>query len=203
MAKILMRQANMAENKTKLYLELQMEELKATYGVTEEEKKAAPKDNSRNAEIAKMYDDAAEYEADLKVFEEELEVVNANKLEDIITALREKFPYEERDYAKEVQTTLEAGWTQSVEVEGRHPKEQLEIIKNSTLATLVKSLSSAYPDYDGSFEADIRKILTIRWGNLIAIKKEHIKQELAEIKTTGLKPKYVKRIYEQFHGIVR
>jgi hypothetical protein len=42
MAKILMRQANMAENKTKLYLELQMEELKATYGVTEEEKKAAP-----------------------------------------------------------------------------------------------------------------------------------------------------------------
>ena len=193
----------MAENKTKLYLELQMEELKATYGVTEEEKKATPKDNSRNAEIAKMYDDAAEYEADLKGFEEELEVVNANKLEDIVTALREKFSHEERDYAKEVQTTLEAGWTQFIEVEETHPREQLEIIKSSTLATVVENLNNAYPNYEGSFEADVRKILTIRWGNLIAIKKEHIKQELAEIKTTGLKPKYVKRIYEQFHGIAR
>ena len=49
------------------------------------------------------------------------------------------------------------------------------------------------------FEDDIRGILIKRWDNIIAIKKEHIKQELAEIKTTGLKPKYVKRVYEQFN----
>ena len=191
----------MAEQKTKLYLELQMEELKSTYGVSDEEKKTTPKDNSRNAEIAKMYEDAAEYEADLKGFEEELEVVNANKLENIVTALRNKFPHEERDYAKEVQATLEAGWIQCIEVDETHPKEQLEIIQNSNITNVVENLTLAYPNYEGSFEADVRKILTIRWGNLIAIKKEHIKQELADIKTTGLKPKYVKRIYEQFHGI--
>lgn len=193
----------MAEKKTKLYLELQMEELKETYGVSDEEKKSSPKDNSKNAEIAKMYEDAAEYEADLKGFEEELEVVNANALENIATALRAKFPHEERDYNQELQTTLEAGWTQYVEVELTHPKEQLGIIKNSNIANVVEKLKSAYPDYAGDFEADVRKLLTTRWGNLIAIKKEHVKQELAEIKTTGLKPKYVKRIYEQYHGLVK
>jgi len=198
----------MAEQKTKRYLELQMEELKAAHAEAEgEENNAAPKkntrDNSKNAEIAKMYEDAAEYEEGLKAFEEELEIVNANALKDIAAALIQKFPNEERDYVQELKTILEMGWTHLVEVEKTHPKEQLELIKETEFGDVVEKLNAVYPDYTGDFEADVRNFLVKRWENLIAITKDHIKEELAEIKTTGLKPKYVKRVYEQFHGIVK
>ena len=197
----------MAEKKEKLYLELQMEELKATHAAEAGEDNPVPKknsrDNSKNAGIAKMYEDAAEYEEDLKGFEEELEIVNANELKDIAAALIQKFPNEERDYPQELRTILEMGWTHFVDVEKTHPKEQLELIKETEFGDVVEKLNAAYPDYNGDFEADVRDFLVKRWENLIAIKKEHIKQELAEIKTTGLKPKYVKRVYEQFHGIVK
>lgn len=197
----------MAEQKTKRYLELQMEELKAAHAEAEgEENNAAPKkntkDNSKNAEIAKMYEDAAEYEEGLKAFEEELAIVNANTLKDIAAALIQKFPNEERDYAQELSNVLVMGWTHLVEVEKTHPKEQLELIKETEFGDVVEKLNAEYPDYTGDFEADVRNFLVKRWENLIAITKEHLKEELAEIKTTGLKPKYVKRVYEQFHGIV-
>ena len=196
----------MADQETKRYLELQMEELKAAHAEEAGEEVTAPKKseakNAKNAEIAKMYEDAAEYE-DLKGFEEELEIVNANELKDIAASLIQKFPNEERDYAQELRTILEMGWTHFVDVEKTHPKEQLEIIKETEFGDVVEKLSAAYPDYHGDFEADVRVFLVKRWENLIAIKKEHIKQELAEIKTTGLKPKYVKRVYEQFHGITK
>jgi molybdopterin converting factor small subunit len=197
----------MAEQKTKRYLELQMEELKAAHAEAEgEENNTVPKkntkDNSKNAEIAKMYEDAAEYEEGLKAFEEELEIVNANALKDIAAALIQKFPNEERDYAQELSTVLVMGWTHLVEVEKTHPKEQLELIKETDFGDVVEKLNAEYPDYAGDFEADVRNFLVKRWENLIAITKEHLKEELAEIKTTGLKPKYVKRVYEQFHGIV-
>jgi len=194
----------MADQETKRYMELQMEELKA--GLADEEDSApqkSTKDNSKNAKIAEMYEDAAEYEADLKGFEEELEIVNANALKDIAASLIQKFPNEERDYAQELRTILETGWTHLVDVEKTHPKEQLTLIKETEFGDVVEKLSAAYPDYNGDFEADVRNFLVKRWENLIAIKKEHIKQELAEIKTTGLKPKYVKRVYEQYHGIVK
>lgn len=197
----------MSEKETKRYMELQMEELKESYGVSSEknDKDAKKSDANRekNAEIAKMYDDAAEYEEDLKGFEEELEIVNANELKDIAAALIQKFPNEERDYALELRTILETGWTHFVEVEKTHPKEQLELIQETEFSDVVEKLNASYPDYNGDFETDIRNLLVKRWENLIAIKKEHIKQELAEIKTTGLKPKYVKRVYEQFHGIAK
>jgi molybdopterin converting factor small subunit len=197
----------MAEKKEKLYLELQMEELKAAHAQEAGEENPVPKknsrDNSKNAEIAKMYEDAAEYEEDLKGFEEELEIVNANELKDITAALIQKFPNEERDYAQELRTILEMGWTHFVEVEKTHPKEQLELIKETEFGDAVEKLSTVYPDYDGDFETEVRDLLIKRWENLIAIKKDHIQQELAEIKTTGLKPKYVKRVYEQFHGITK
>ncbi len=197
----------MAEKKEKLYLELQMEELKAAHAKEAGEENPVPKknsrDNSKNAEIARMYEDAAEYEEDLKGFEEELEIVNANDLKDIAASLIQKFPNEERDYAQELRTILETGWTHLVDVEKTHPKEQLTLIKETEFGDVVDKLSTAYPDYAGDFEADVRNFLVKRWENLIAIKQEHIKQELAEIKTTGLKPKYVKRVYEQFHGIVK
>ncbi|MDM5264491.1 hypothetical protein PF327_09805 [Sulfurovum sp. XTW-4] len=194
----------MDDKNTKRYLELQMEELKAAHADAVEEN-SAPKNNdkvnSKNAEIAKMYEDAAEYEANLKGFEEELEIVNANALKDIAAALIQKFPNEERDYAQELKSILETGWTHLVEVEKTHPKEQLELIKETEFGDVVEKLNAAYPEYSGDFEADVRNFLVKRWENLIAITQEHIKQELAEIKTTGLKPKYVKRVYEQFHGI--
>ena len=197
----------MAEKKAKLYLELQMEELKAAHAEEAGEENPVPKknsrDNSKNAGIAKMYEDAAEYEEDLKGFEEELEIVNANELKDIAASLIQKFPNEERDYAQELRTILETGWTYFVDVVKTHPKEQLELIKETEFGDVVEKLGAAYPDYNGDFETDVRGLLVKRWENLIAIKKEHIKQELAEIKTTGLKPKYVKRVYEQFHGIVK
>jgi molybdopterin converting factor small subunit len=196
----------MAEKKEKLYLELQMEELKAAHADAAEDN-TAPKNNdkvnSKNAEIAKMYEDAAEYEANLKGFEEELEIVNANTLKDIAAALVQKFPNEERDYAQELKVIVETGWAHLVDVEKTHPKEQLELVKETEFGDVVEKLNAAYPDYNGDFEADIRNFLVKRWENLIAITQEHIKQELAEIKTTGLKPKYVKRVYEQFHGIVK
>jgi molybdopterin converting factor small subunit len=196
----------MAEKKEKLYLELQMEELKAAHADATKDNSApkkSTKDNSKNAEIAKMYEDAAEYEEDLKGFEEELEIVNANALKDIAEALIEKFPNEERDYVQELRTILEMGWTHLVEVEKSHPKEQLELIKETEFGDVVEKLNTAYPDYSGEFESEVRDLLIKRWENLIAIKKEHIAQELAEIKTTGLKPKYVKRVYQQFHGILK
>lgn len=200
----------MAEKKEKLYLELQMEELKAAHAEETGEENPVPQKShannvksAKNAEIAKMYEDAAEYEEDLKGFEEELEIVNANALKDITASLIQKFPNEERDYAQELRSILEMGWTHFIDVEKTHPKEQLKLIKETEFGDVVEKLNAAYPEYDGDFEADVRNFMVKRWENLIAIKKEHIQQELAEIKTTGLKPKYVKRVYEQFHGIVK
>lgn len=195
----------MATQETTRYMELQMQELKAEHAVDSEQKAATTKDtknyNSKNAEIAKLYEDAAEYEEDLKGFEEELEIVNANELKNISAALVQKFPNEDRDYAQELRTVLEMGWNHLVEVEKTHPKEQLELIKETEFGDVVEKLTAAYPEYEGNFETEIREILLKRWNTLIAIKKEHIKEELAEIKILGLKPKYAQRIYKQFHGI--
>lgn len=194
----------MAEIKKNNYMELQMEELKVAQEDNAEKelpKKVNPKRNPKNAQIAEMYEDAAEYEADLACFEKELEIVNANQLGDIASALNTELPDEERDYAKELDSVLETGWMHLVEVAQTHPKEQLELIKSTEFAEVVNELSKKYPEYEGDFEKDVRDILAKRWENLIDIKKEHIKQEIAEIKTSGLKPKYVKRIYEQYHGL--
>ncbi|MCH9812886.1 MAG: hypothetical protein K0U47_02965 [Epsilonproteobacteria bacterium] len=193
----------MAEKKTKRYLELQMEELKATYGV--EEKATAPKKSKdhkdKNAKIAKLYEDAAEYKEDLKCFEEELEIVKVNNLRDIATALSQKFPNEERDYAQELRTIVEMGWVHFVEVDNTHPQEQLKLIEETEFGDIVEMLKILYPDYSGDFEVDIRTLLIKRWETLIAIKKEHIAEELAAIKVLGLKPNYVEKIYKQYHGI--
>ncbi|CAA6811716.1 MAG: Unknown protein [uncultured Sulfurovum sp.] len=194
----------MAKEETKRYLELQMEELKAAHATENEDTPKKPRDNKgKNAHIAKLYEDAAEYEEDLKGFEEELEIVNSNSLKDIAQALINAFPEEERDYAQELDTILDIGWTHFIEVEKTHSKEELELIKQVEFGQVVEALNEQYPEYSGDFEQDVRGLLVKRWENLIEIKKEHIKQEHAEIKTAGLKPKFVKRAYEQFHGIVK
>lgn len=194
----------MATEEKKRYMELQMEELKEACAVTEEQNPAPKKNNNnkdKNAQIAKLYEDAAEYEEDLKGFQEELAIVTANEFKDIPALLVENFSNEERDYVQEIRNLLEVTWKNYVEVEKTHPKEQLEIIQSTELSDLITALNHAYPDYEGDFESDIKELLIARWETLIAIKKEHIKEEIAEIKIMGLKPNYVQRIYKQFHGI--
>ncbi len=196
----------MAEQERKRYLELQMGELKDS--LVDEKESTTPKKpkekNPQNAEMAKLYEDAAEYEKDLQGFEDELEIVNTNDLKDIAAALIKAFPEEnkERDYLQELNTTVHIGWTNAVEVKKTHPVEQLKLVKETAFGDLVEKLSLAYPDYEGDFEEEVRAHLVKRWENLIAIKQEHIKQEHAEIKTAGLKPKYVKRAYQQYHGLI-
>ncbi len=195
----------MAGEETKRYMELQMEELKAAYAVDPKEASSSKKKNNandaKNIELAKLYEDAAEYERELESFEAELEVINENDLKDIAEVLSQKLPDEERDYAQELKNVLIAGWTHLVEVEQTHPVEQLELIKAVEFCDVAEKLNVAYPDYKGDFSAEIRDVLVKRWETLIAIKKEHIEEEIAEIYIAGLKPSFVKRIYKQVHGI--
>jgi tetratricopeptide (TPR) repeat protein len=196
----------MADKDTKRYMELQMEEMKTFHANNAENNDTTSKNNSnsdreKEAEIAKLYEDLAEYEEDLECFEKELEIVKTNALKDISKILTESLQDEERDYEQELKTVLESGWTHMIEVLQTHPKEQLEIIRNNEFSDIEKKLSAAYPESNGTFETDIRNLLVQRWETLIAIKKEHIKEEIAEIKTSGLKPHYAKRVYKRYHGI--
>jgi len=195
----------MADKDTKRYMELQMEEMKVFHTKDAEKKDSDSKENKsdreKEAEIAKLYEDLAEYEEDLECFEKELEIVKTNELKDISKILTESLLDEERNYEQELKTVLESGWTHMVEVLQSHPKEQLEIIKDNAFCDVAEKLSTAYPEYNGTFETDIKNLLIQRWETLIAIKKEHIKEEIAEIKTSGLKPHYAKRVYKRYHGI--
>ncbi len=191
-----------------------MDELKAyleegfsddTQDKIDKEKTAAKKDTSathkKNIELAKLYEDIAEYEEELEGFEKELEVINANELKNIATALAQEFSDEDRDYAQELKAIVVATWTHFAEVEKTHSTEHLELIKETEFCDVVEKLSAAYPEYDGSFEKDIRNILVQRWEAFISIKKEHIKEEVDDLYIAGLKPSFVKRIYKQVHGI--
>ena len=195
----------MADKETKRYMEMQMEEMKSFHADNTEKQEARSKkkndDREKEAEIARLYEDLAEYEEDLECFENELEVVKSNELKAISKALTENFPDEDRNYEQELKVVLEAAWTDMVEVQKTHPEEQLAIIKENDFCDIEEKLNAAYPEYEGSFETDIRNILMKRWDLLIAIKKEHIKEEIAEIKTSGLKPNYAKRVYKRYHGI--
>jgi hypothetical protein len=188
-----------------------MDELKAYLeeGFTEETQektdkdKSAPKKksvhNAKNIELAKMYNDAAEYEEELELFEQELEIVNANILKNIPEELSKKLPDEGRDYNKELKDILVSTWTHMVETQKTHPVEQLELISETELCDVVEKLSAMYPDND--FEAEIKSILVKRLEILISIKQEHIQEEIDDIYIAGLKPSYVKRIHKQVNGL--
>lgn len=198
----------MAENKTKLYMEMQMDELKASLGDDKDgiKENSTPKKNTsatdqKNIELAKLYEDLAEYEEELEGFEEELELINSNQLKDLPASFAKKFPGEDRDYTQELKAILVATWTHFVEAEKTHSQESLELIKETGFCDVVETLNAAYPEYDGSFETEIKNILVKRWEALIDIKKEHIKEEEDDIYIAGLKPSFVKRIYKQVHGI--
>lgn len=193
--------------KKKRLLELQMDELKTEIEEIEhvEEKPITstpqPPKNSRNndAEIAALYEDAAEYELELEWFEKELATLQSNHLTQLVDSLNAIHPEYEGDYEKEVKSVLENGWQLLVQKNSNYCDEYLEVLKGLSVSEAVQKLSQMQSDID--FEADFKSILQERWNNIIAIKKEHIKEEIAEIKTRGLKPDYVKKIYKRFHGI--
>ena len=148
-----------------------------------------------------MYEDAYEYEQELAAFEAELKVVDANKIEELAAALTKELPNEQRDYDKELQGILVSTWTYKVETKKTHPQEQLDLIKESTLFNVVEKLNSKFTDYEGDFSKEVKAAFTDRLKTLIAIKKEHIKEEETDLKIAGLKPSFVKRIYKQIHSI--
>ncbi len=211
--KLLWGTDSMQDENTKRLLELQMEELKSTYSLEKDEtctentqddkdaELAKKNKNEKNAKLAKLYEDAAEYEEELESFQNELEIINSNELKDIADALTQNLPDEDRDYSQELKTVLLAGWTQLVEVDKTQPIEQLELIKETEFCDVLEKLTMSYPDHKDAFEEAIRKILLTRWETLIAIKKEHIEEEMEEIYIAGLKPSFVKRIYKQYHNI--
>ena len=167
----------------------------------EDATKKAAKHRPENIKLAKLYEDAYEYEEELASFEAELEVIDAHKIEDMVTALTQELPDKQRDYNKELQDILVATWAHKVETQKTHPQEQLEIIKNSTLSDVVEKLNTAFPQYEGDFSKELKASFTDRLKMLIEIKKDHIKEEIDELEIAGLKPSFVKRIFKQVNGL--
>lgn len=187
--------------------QLQLEELRSFYGIKEGDDsprntKPVNYKTENNRKIAELYEDAAEYKIELMGFEKELKLINAYELKDVLAALMQKFPNYEGNYAKEFETILAAHWTELVEVKKTHPQEQLYLIKETPFNEVAQKLQSAYPDNEVSFEDSIKKCLVKRWEMLVSIKKEHIKEEITEIKMSGLKPDYAEKIYNRYHGLV-
>lgn len=151
----------------------------------------------KNMELAKMWEDAAEYEEELETFEKEFAIINANSLKNLPAALTQELPDEERNYADELKSILTAIWTYKVETEKTHPNEQLELIKEVEFSEVIEKLTTMNPDYSGDFEKEVKLALVKRWEMLIEIKKEHIKEEEDELYIAGLKPSFVKRMYKQ------
>ncbi|MDF1880136.1 hypothetical protein JHD50_02265 [Sulfurimonas sp. MAG313] len=209
----------MADESKKLYMEIQMEELKASLLDNDEDeddldpleqmmkeqaaskKKKVNVNSEKEKELAKMYIDAYEYEQELELFEKEMAIVRANDLKDIASALRQEFPEVRRDYEAEFKQTLVTAWTHNVEVKQLRPQEQLDLIKKTEFIEIVKAFESAFPDYEANFESEVKLILVKKWEVLIGIKKNEIEEELEEIYIAGLKPSYVKRIYKQVNGL--
>ncbi len=194
----------MADENAKAYKELQLEELRTMHGVEVDVAKRDPKSRSgrpEDAEIAKLYEDAAEYEGELERFKEELEIIKAHDVKELVSALAERFRDEEQNYAQELKAVVETGWKQRVETDGTHPQAQLELVRETAFSAIADKLAEAWPDYEGDFEAELKGMLVQRWELYIEIKKEHIKEETSHIKNLGLKPDYAKKVYNRYHGI--
>ena len=190
----------MDEKRTKLYMEMQMEELRES--LAPKEKAPPPVNNqNKNAEIAKLYEDAADYEEQLAYFEKELSIIKSTHFEDLAKTFQETPPNTQKNYKEELHNVLIATWIQFVENGQQNAQEQLEVIKTVDFSSIVAKLQESFSSYEGDFETEIKKIFIKRHETLIAIMKEHIKEEFYEIKIRGLKPNFVKRIYQEFHGI--
>ena len=115
--------------------------------------------------------------------------------------MTQTFPDYEGNYKEELKAVLEFSWKNLVEVENTHPVEQLVVIQNTEFSDTLKKLNTTFPDYSNDFEKEIRDILVKRWEMLITIKKEHVKEELAEMKLRGMKPDHIRGVYKKYHGI--
>lgn len=185
-------------------MELQKDALKEEHGIdVDSSKNRIPKNarSANNAKLSKLYEDAGEYEAELKDFEAEFEILNENALSDLVMKLNENAPEYEGDYAEELSSVVVNGWTQLVEVVKTHPKEQLELLKRTAFSYMAEKLNTDFPEHTGDFEAEIREILAKRWVFLIDIKKEHIADERADMKLQGMKPDHIRKVYYNYHGI--
>lgn len=196
----------MANKEVKNLKQLQLEELRSYYGVSEGDgstKNTKPVNykTENNRKIAELYEDAAEYKIELARFEKELKLINAYELKNIVAALMQKFPDYEGNYGQEMQAIVVAHWTQLCEVKNSHPIEQLELLKVTEFDSMVEKFSNAFSDYKGDFESEIKESIVKRWEMLVEIKKQHIKEELNGIKVSGLKPDYAERIYNRYHGL--
>jgi shikimate kinase len=81
----------MDEKRTKLYMEMQMEELRES--LAPKEKAPPPVNNqNKNAEIAKLYEDAADYEEQLAYFEKELSIIKNTNFENLAQVFHENPP---------------------------------------------------------------------------------------------------------------
>lgn len=213
--KVLQGNNHMADDNKKLYIEMQMDELKESLGTEEADSvhaineariaqlkaAAAKKNRDKNADVAKLYENAAEYEKELECFEKELDILNTNDLKDVVKVLNKVLPDDERNYEQELKTAIFTAWKHFVENEKTHPFEQLELIQTTNFSEIIEKLTAMYPDSNTNFEITIRGILVNRLKTLIAIKQEHIEEEIEEIYIAGLKPSFVKRIYKEYHGI--
>jgi hypothetical protein len=191
-------------DETRRLMELQKDALKEEHGVDVNAAARIPANarSANNAKIATLYEDAAEYEAELEAFEKELEILNENALSELVEKLNENNPAYEGDYAKEIATVVVNAWGQLVEEQKSDASEQLELLKQTAFSDMVEKLSSAFSEYAGDFEAEIREILVKRWEFLIEMKKEHVADERAELKLRGMKPDHVRKVYYNYHGVV-
>jgi len=200
----------MAEEKGKRFLELQMDELLEMHGEAkeideeaEEAKRKALSYQEADAEVAGLYEDVYEYQEDLKCFEAELEILKEKDLAEILPSFMDleiQSSDEERDYAEELQAVLIAGWTNLVEYEKTHPEEQLALIKATPYTEVLEKMKCTFPAYE-NVEVDMKSVLVKRWSFLVEIKKEHIKEEINDLKIRGLKPHYAERVYKRYHGL--
>jgi len=172
-------------------MEMQMDALKDEHGVDVNAEHRIPKNarSANNKKIAELYNDAAEYEAELKGFEAEFEILKENALVNLVAKLNENNPEYEGDYAKEISEVAINGFTQLIEANS-HTPENLESIKQVDFTA-----------YTGDFESELKEIFLKRWEFLIEIKKEHIADERAEMKIMGMKPDHIRKVYYNYHGL--
>ncbi|HIP21233.1 MAG TPA: hypothetical protein EYG70_08940 [Sulfurimonas sp.] len=182
----------MAGEENRRIMEMQMDALKDEHGVDIDSSKDRIPKNARSAnnkKLADIYDDAAEYEAELKGFESELEIVNDSSLADLVAKLNENNPQYEGNYAKEIAEVAVNGVTHLVEKKS-HSQEHLALVEKMDFTT-----------YSGELEFEIREILVKRWEFLVEIKKEHIADERAEMKLMGMKPDHLRKVHYNYHGL--
>lgn len=189
----------MGNESKKSLMQLQMDELKETHGVTaEEEIQVDQSGMEKDREIAELYADLAEYKLDLKCFEDELHLVKNNSVKDILNVL-EEYKLDSRNYNDDLMSVLDYSIKQKIQEDSSYNIIPLDLVEGEKYSNAISKLIEK--STLEVIEKEIKEIFIKRWNMLIEIKKEHIKEETAEIKVRGLKPYYAQRIYNRYHGL--